>query len=63
MSNLPSIEEFEQVLKNILSSSNNIRNQAEENYNKAKTNPDYCVASLVTILRNSKDVGVNFILI
>jgi hypothetical protein len=58
---LPSIEDFEKVLKDILSTSNNIRKQAEENYNKAKTNPDYCVHSLVVILRNSNDISVNFI--
>lgn len=56
--NLPSIENFERVLQNILSPDNNLRNQAEQHFNTAKQNPDYCVSSLLSILRNSKEVSV-----
>jgi len=50
---LPSQHDFEQVLKNILSSDNNLRKQAEGYFNTAKTSPDYCVSSLLHTMRNS----------
>ncbi|EFC44019.1 karyopherin beta [Naegleria gruberi] len=55
MSNL---QEFEQVIANILSPDNNIRNQAEAYYNSTKSNPDLCVGSLVQLLRSSQHIHV-----
>ena len=57
MSNL---QEFEQVIANILSPDNNIRNQAEAYYNSTKSNPDLCVGSLVQLLRSSQHIHVGF---
>lgn len=59
---LPSIQEFEQVLRGILSHDNNIRNQAETHFNKAKTQPDYCITCLLQLLRTSPDVEVRFLI-
>lgn len=56
--NLPSIQDFENVLKGILSPNNEHRRQAEQHFNNAKTNPDYCVSSLLYLLRNSQIVAV-----
>jgi hypothetical protein len=56
--NLPSIENFEKVLQNILSPDNTLRNQAEQHFNTAKQNADYCISSLLSILRNSKEVSI-----
>lgn len=53
-----SLQEFEQVIANILSPDNNIRNQAEQYYNSTKSNPDFCVGSLVQLLRSSQQIHV-----
>jgi hypothetical protein len=58
MTQLPSIQEFEQVLSNILSPDNELRRQAEVYFNTAKTNPDYCVTSLLHFMRKSPRVEV-----
>lgn len=50
---LPTIQQFEQVLANILSADNEIRKQAEIDFNTAKTNPNYCVSALLQIMRQS----------
>lgn len=51
---LPTIQQFEQVLANILSPDNEIRKQAEADFNTAKSNPNYCVSSLLQIMRQSQ---------
>jgi hypothetical protein len=59
MSQLPSIEQFEQVLKNILGTDNDLRHNAEEDFQKSTQVPDYCISSLLYLMNNSKDEGVN----
>jgi hypothetical protein len=53
---LPSLQQFEQVLSNILSADNIKRKQAEIDFNTAKSNPDYCVSALLSIMRQSQRV-------
>ncbi|KAL9651599.1 hypothetical protein ABK040_001544 [Willaertia magna] len=55
---MSNIQEFEQIIANILSPDNNTRNQAEQYYNNSKSNPDFCVSSLVQLLRSSQQVDV-----
>lgn len=55
---LPSIQEFEQVLVNILAPNNDLRNQAETHFNNSKQHPDYCIQSLLHILRNSPQTEI-----
>lgn len=60
---LPSIQQFEQVLSNILSPDNEKRKQAEADFNTAKSNPNYCVSSLLQIMRQSprQEVNIRFL--
>lgn len=55
---MSTLQEFEQIIANILSPDNNIRNQAEQLYNNSKSNPDFCVGSLVQLLRSSQHIHV-----
>ena len=58
MSQLPTIEQFEQVLLNILGTDNDLRKRAEEDFQKSTQVPDYCVSSLLHLINNSKEEGV-----
>eukprot|EP01080_Neovahlkampfia_damariscottae_P002593 gene2593-3554_t len=58
MSQLPSIEQFEQVLLNILGTDNDLRKRAEEDFQKSTQVPDYCVSSLLHLINSSKNEGV-----
>jgi len=56
--NLPTIQQFESILRNILSSDNDTRNQAEKNFQASKQYPEYCIESLIKIIKFSTDISV-----
>lgn len=55
---IPSLQEFERIISGILSPDNNMRQQAEEYFISTKQNPDYCVSSLLQLVRGSQQVEV-----
>ncbi|KAF0980794.1 hypothetical protein FDP41_013277 [Naegleria fowleri] len=55
---MSNIQEFEQIIANILSHDNNVRNHAEQLFNASKSNPDFCVGSLLHLLRHSQHIHV-----
>lgn len=59
--NLPSLQQFEQMLQTLMSTNNDQRTKAEQMFNQTKTVPDYCISSLIQIIQGSKDDNVNFL--
>eukprot|EP01027_Heterolobosea_sp_BB2_P017416 GEZU01024672.1.p1 GENE.GEZU01024672.1~~GEZU01024672.1.p1 ORF type:complete len:931 (-),score=263.30 GEZU01024672.1:811-3603(-) len=55
---LPTIQEYEQVVKNLMSPDNTVRGNAETYFNNSKAHPDFCVSSLIQLLRFSNDAQV-----